>query len=352
MVQKSLRVPRTLLLLALSMPAIAQALTQAGESAPAPTVGPAQDFYVYPKNGQTQQQQWADRYACHGWSKSQSGFDPTRLGGGVPPNEVAERRDQYRRAMTACLEARGYAVRYAAAAPAAPVPPAAAPAVVAPPAPAAAALPPPSAPPPRAAAPVGLRYHPWLVQIDAGYALTEGALKHTLDDGGTVGLGITWFPTAALPLGLRVDGSYSRFGESLESRDLASAATGTNVAFGHQNVYGGDADAQLDLAHGSSSAKMYLFGGFGWYRQQTVFKQLSDQQVEGCLFYYCGPLNVPFVSTVERTTTPWVKSWNAGLGVEFALADPASFFIEARYLRMAPYSANNAFIPIVMGFRF
>jgi len=150
---------------------------------------------------------------------------------------------------------------------------------------------------------------------------------------------------------IRFNGSYNRFTETLYSQALAAAATGTNVVFGHQDLYGGDVDAQLDLAHNSSRMKMYLFGGGGWYRERTVFKQLTQQQGTVC-YFYCFPALFDVISTAERTTTPWRKSWNAGFGMEFALADPVSFFIEARYLRIAPYSANDAYIPIQIGLRF
>jgi hypothetical protein len=79
---------------------------------PPPSSGaPANDFYLYPKNGQSAEQQSADRYECHSWAKSQTGFDPTAPGGGVPGGENASKRDGYRRAITACLEARGYSVK-------------------------------------------------------------------------------------------------------------------------------------------------------------------------------------------------------------------------------------------------
>jgi len=34
-------------------------------------------FSIYPKNGQSQEQQSADRYECHSWAKAQTGYDPT-----------------------------------------------------------------------------------------------------------------------------------------------------------------------------------------------------------------------------------------------------------------------------------
>ncbi|MGH8207173.1 MAG: DUF6515 family protein, partial [Steroidobacteraceae bacterium] len=76
-----------------------------------PPVQSAQgQLYIYPKNGQTQAQQAQDRYECHSWATQQTGFDPTQPGGGVPPQQNASKRGQYRRAMTACLNARGYSV--------------------------------------------------------------------------------------------------------------------------------------------------------------------------------------------------------------------------------------------------
>ena len=73
--------------------------------------GCGQDLFIYPKNGQGEEQQSKDRYECHSWAASQSGFDPTQplgRGGRVPGR--AKRAD-YQRAQTACLEARGYSVK-------------------------------------------------------------------------------------------------------------------------------------------------------------------------------------------------------------------------------------------------
>jgi hypothetical protein len=69
------------------------------------------ELYIYPKKGQSEKQQALDRYECHRWSSSQTGFDPTQPGGGVSETQNAAKRSDYRRAMTACLEARGYSVQ-------------------------------------------------------------------------------------------------------------------------------------------------------------------------------------------------------------------------------------------------
>ncbi|MEW5771141.1 MAG: DUF6515 family protein [Pseudomonadota bacterium] len=70
-----------------------------------------EQLFIYPKQGQSEQQQAKDRYDCHRWAVDQTAFDPTQPGGGVAPAETAGKRADYQRATKACLEARGYSVR-------------------------------------------------------------------------------------------------------------------------------------------------------------------------------------------------------------------------------------------------
>ncbi|MGB6308366.1 MAG: outer membrane beta-barrel protein [Steroidobacteraceae bacterium] len=315
-------------------PAPSPAPTQ-GSAAPAqgaPAVAAAGGFYIYPRNGQSEQQQSTDRYACHTWAHQQTGFDPTVSGGGVAPNEEAAKRSEYGRAMTACLDARGYSVRYAA------------PTYVVP-----------AGPAPIASASVQhysvgpqLKYRPFEAQIDGGYSIATGKTKQYLDNGSNVGLGFAWFPTSALPLGLRVDGSYSSF----DARNALLDLNGAGYTYGHEHIYGGDADLQLDLAHRSSRAKLYLFGGLGWYREQTELRQVSWVNGTVCGWYFCGPGYFPALTAAESVTSAWHKSWNAGIGWEIAVADRTSFFIEARYQRILPNDGNMQFVPIKVGLRF
>ena len=82
----------------------------ASATSPAPS-NPASDLFIYPKNGQSEEQQSRDRYECHSWAASQSGFDPTQPLGGVDESQAQAKREDYLRAQTACLEARGYSVK-------------------------------------------------------------------------------------------------------------------------------------------------------------------------------------------------------------------------------------------------
>jgi len=78
--------------------------------APSPPPDSAQNgLMIYPKNGQSKEQQAADQFECHNWAKGQTGFDPTQPGGGLSGNADAA-RSNYDRAMSACLQGRGYQV--------------------------------------------------------------------------------------------------------------------------------------------------------------------------------------------------------------------------------------------------
>ncbi len=80
-----------------------------GSEAPQSSEGaaPAEngELYAYPEKGQSDEQTKRDRYECHLWASDQAGYDPTY------PDQNTAKRDDYRRAMTACLVGRGYTVR-------------------------------------------------------------------------------------------------------------------------------------------------------------------------------------------------------------------------------------------------
>jgi len=77
---------------------------------PPPDSGVQNDLMIYPKNGQTKEQQSADQFECNNWAKGQTGFDPTQPSGGVAPGDADRAHSNYDRAMAACLQGRGYQV--------------------------------------------------------------------------------------------------------------------------------------------------------------------------------------------------------------------------------------------------
>jgi hypothetical protein len=80
---------------------------QVSEAPPAP----AGQLFIYPRNGQNDQQQAKDRYECHSWAVNQGGYDPTQPTVSLPESQTNQKRADYQRAMTACLDARGYTAK-------------------------------------------------------------------------------------------------------------------------------------------------------------------------------------------------------------------------------------------------
>jgi len=75
--------------------------------APAPAAS-SQQVFAFPLHDQSAQQQAKDSYECHTWAVGQTGLDPSRP---PPGGTTAVQSDDYRRAIGACLEARGYTVK-------------------------------------------------------------------------------------------------------------------------------------------------------------------------------------------------------------------------------------------------
>ena len=80
-----------------------------GEVVQAPPL--EEKLFIYPRKGQSEKQQSDDRYECHRWAVDQAHHDPTQPPGSVPDDQVTKERADYRRAMGACLDARGYTVK-------------------------------------------------------------------------------------------------------------------------------------------------------------------------------------------------------------------------------------------------
>ncbi len=45
----------------------------------------AQEFFIYPDRGQSDEQMEQDKFQCYGWAKNQSGFDPMALATATAP---------------------------------------------------------------------------------------------------------------------------------------------------------------------------------------------------------------------------------------------------------------------------
>jgi hypothetical protein len=148
-----------------------------------------------------------------------------------------------------------------------------------------------------------------------------------------------------------VDGTYNEFKARGLLLQQASQTYMTPVDSGTQKIWGGDTDLELDL-HFSPYVRGYLLAGGGWYRQQTTFRQTDYSPGFGCNWWGCGPGYYRSTGIVARNNTDWHFARNAGVGLEFAMGPIASFFVEARYMRIDPNDSKSDFLPIRAGLRF
>lgn len=71
----------------------------------------AEELFIYPKQGQSEKKQADDRYKCHRWGVKQTEYDPSQPPKNMTQQELSSKRENYQKAMKACLEGRGYSVR-------------------------------------------------------------------------------------------------------------------------------------------------------------------------------------------------------------------------------------------------
>lgn len=71
----------------------------------------ADEIFIYPKQGQNEEQQASDRYSCHRWGVEQTSYDPTQPPDNLSRETLSQQRENYNRAMKTCLEGKQYSVR-------------------------------------------------------------------------------------------------------------------------------------------------------------------------------------------------------------------------------------------------
>jgi opacity protein-like surface antigen len=187
--------------------------------------------------------------------------------------------------------------------------------------------------------------------IDAGYSLTTGRTADFLDNGWSIGSGVTWRPLADSPLALRADLTYTRFSATDRLLNLGEVVNQTRIDDGNGQILGLDVDAVFNVPLGRG-VRGYLLAGVGVdYRRIDLTQTVA---VGGFVcdewWGFCGRGYFPGDVLVDREETTRF-AWNAGVGVEFALYGGQSWFIEARYNRMETQQPTE-FIPIRVGLRF
>jgi opacity protein-like surface antigen len=197
----------------------------------------------------------------------------------------------------------------------------------------------------------GFPYRPFSLQIEGGTTLTEGMESQDLGRGENIGLGFTWRPTSHLPLALRVDGMYEHFHDRPALLAQAAAGLGTTVDWGNTKLWGGDVDAELDTLL-SPRVRLYFLAGGGWYDRRESFYQYGIGEGVFCGWSFCEIEPVFASFRVGQVTTGMQFEKNAGAGLEFALGEGASLFIDARYMRFDEQGQKLDFVPVRIGLRF
>jgi hypothetical protein len=80
---------------------------------PAPSASPSPGgrMFIYPRQNQSEDKQMKDQDECHKWAVGQIGYDPSKPFSGAPDAQTIQKSDDYVRAISACLDGRGYTVR-------------------------------------------------------------------------------------------------------------------------------------------------------------------------------------------------------------------------------------------------
>ena len=68
-------------------------------------------MFIYPRQKQSEEKQIKDQDECHQWAVGQIGYDPSKPLSGAPDAQTIQKSQNYVRAISACLDARGYTVR-------------------------------------------------------------------------------------------------------------------------------------------------------------------------------------------------------------------------------------------------
>jgi hypothetical protein len=86
-------------------------LSERGQAPLSASQGSGGQMFIYPRQGQSEKQKAEDFEACHGWAVGQTDFDPSKPPAGRPDAQTIPKNSDYLRAISACLDGRGYTLR-------------------------------------------------------------------------------------------------------------------------------------------------------------------------------------------------------------------------------------------------
>ncbi len=187
----------------------------------------------------------------------------------------------------------------------------------------------------------------WHVQM--GYSPTVGTTSQYFDGGFTFGGGLTWRPPGQ-PFGLRADLEYSRFNATRNLININEQADRIEIDSGSGEAVGLNVDGEYREPLTPRVSGFALAGvGVDYFRvaltQTMAFGSYFCDPWFGCS-YGLVPGDIVVASGASTHL-----SWNAGVGLDFALRDGQTLFVEARYQRIATGQPTE-FVPLTVGLRF
>ena len=187
--------------------------------------------------------------------------------------------------------------------------------------------------------------------LDTGYVAPTGPTSDFLQGGWTIGGGFSWQPDLSSPLALRADLNYSRFAATRQLIGINQAVNQTEIDDGYGEIVDFALDGEYRMPV-SPYTTAYAVAGVGVAHRRIALTQTVAVGDYVCdeWFGYCEFGLVPGAVVVASDNTTRF-AWNAGLGLDFALRDGQTFFVEARLTRMQTPQPTD-FVPIRVGLRF
>jgi hypothetical protein len=186
---------------------------------------------------------------------------------------------------------------------------------------------------------------PVVAHLALGWGEPIHDLKEDFEAGWLISGGATFHVDPTVPVGMRIDLGYARFG--VEPRTTLSDLTVTNVEDGYTSVGNLSLDGLYEFG-GKGRVGGYVGGGVGGYsRYQTVTQKVIRNPG------FCDPL----VQVCVTTTTVSTESsrltkigFDAGAALTFPLRSAGEIYFEARYHFMNSDPASE-YVPISVGYR-
>jgi len=204
------------------------------------------------------------------------------------------------------------------------------------------------------------------VNLGGGYTASLSDVRDYLGDGYNVNFGVTINLTETV--GFQAEYSFTGLGQKRISLPVAGAPGGSTTPtdfYGDMNMQYGDFNLVFKPNTGGK-ARPYVVAGVGvYYRPAKVTTPAVGYVPPFCSpwWYYCSPGGFVPVDKIVGSRSSTDFGMDVGGGVDIAMTDAASFYIEARYhyiwgptftdpTTSTERKATGQFFPITFGFRF